>query len=324
MATESVFGPQLRERRARLESVARGGARPPEVSRLLAEVDAALERLEQGSFGVCETCHDPIEPERLKVDPLLRFCLEHLTRAEQDDLQRDLELAQRIQTALLPQRETALPGWDVHYLYRPLGVVSGDTCDVWPEGPGSFQLVLGDVAGKGVAASLLMANLQAIFRALALSGLPLGERVARANHLFCEATLPSSYATLVAARGGPGAALELVNAGHCPPLLLRAGRVEPLPPGGLPLGLFCSSAYVPVQVELGRDDLLLLYTDGLSEARSATGEELGVERLERLLAGLPAHLPAREVVAAVEQTLLRFLGGAPRHDDLTVLALRRA
>jgi len=324
MATESVFGPQLRERRARLERAARGSARPPEVARLLAEVDAALDRLEQGSFGRCETCHDAIEPERLTADPLLRFCLDHLTRAEQDDLQRDLELAQRIQTALLPQREAALPGWDAHYLYRPLGVVSGDTCDVWPEGPDGFQLVLGDVAGKGVAASLLMANLQAIFRALALPGLALGERVARANHLFCEATLPSSYATLVAARGGPGGALEVVNAGHCPPLLLRAGRVEQLPPAGLPLGLFCSASYAPVRVELGRDDLLLLYTDGLSEARSAAGEELGVERLERLLAGLPAGLRAREVVAAVEQTLLRFLDGAPHHDDLTVLALRRA
>jgi sigma-B regulation protein RsbU (phosphoserine phosphatase) len=324
MATESVFGPQLRERRARLERAGQGGARPPEVARLLAEVDAALERLERGSFGLCETCHDPIEPEHLRADPLARFCLDHLTPTEQDDLQRDLELARRIQTALLPQRETVLPGWDVHYLYRPAGVVSGDTCDVWPEGQGGFQLVLGDVAGKGVAASLLMANLQAIFRALALSGLPLGERVARANHLFCEATLPSSYATLVAARGGAGGEVELVNAGHCPPLLLHGGRVEGLPASGLPLGLFCSSSYPSTRLELGRDDLLLLYTDGLSEARSATGEELGAERLERLLAGLPVGLPAREVVAAVEQALLRFLDGAPRHDDLTVLALRRA
>ena len=324
MATESVFGPQLRERRARLERAGQGGARPPEVARLLAEVDAALERLERGSFGLCETCHDPIEPEHLRADPLARFCLDHLTPTEQDDLQRDLELARRIQTALLPQRETVLPGWDVHYLYRPAGVVSGDTCDVWPEGQGGFQLLLGDVAGKGVAASLLMANLQAIFRALALSGLPLGERVARANHLFCEATLPSSYATLVAARGGAGGEIELVNAGHCPPLLLRGGRIEALPASGLPLGLFCSSSYASTGLELGRDDLLLLYTDGLSEARSAAGDELGVEPIERLLVGLPLRLPARDVVAAVEQALARFLDGAPRHDDLTVLALRRA
>ena len=324
MATESVFGPQLRERRARLERAQQGGARPPEVARLLAEVDAALERLEHGSFGLCETCHDPIEPERLAADPLLRFCLDHLSPAQQADLQRDLELAGRIQTALLPQRETVLPGWDVHYVYRPAGAVSGDTCDVWPEGQGGFQLLLGDVAGKGVAASLLMANLQAAFRALALSELPLGERVARANHLFCEATLPSSYATLVAARGRAGGEIELVNAGHCPPLLLRAGRVEALPASGLPLGLFCSASYEPARLQLGRGDLLLLYTDGLSEARSAAGEELGVEPIERLLAGLPQGLPAREVVAAVEQTLLRFTGGTVGQDDLTVLALRRA
>ncbi len=133
MASESVFGPQLRERRARLERAGQGGARPPEVTRLLAEVDAALDRLEHGSFGLCETCYDVIEPERLAADPLLRFCLDHLSPAQQADLQRDLELAGRIQTALLPQRETVLPGWDVHYLYRPAGVVSGDTCDVWPE-----------------------------------------------------------------------------------------------------------------------------------------------------------------------------------------------
>jgi len=322
MATvpEVTFRKQLALRRERLRGA--GGPGADGVAALLEEVDAALARLEAGSFGLCETCHDPIEAERLLADPLQRYCLDHLSRGEQQALQRDLELAHRIQRGLLPARDVAHEGFELHYAWLPSGPVSGDYCDVIPGRDGSFSFLLADVSGKGVAASILMGHVHALFRSFAELGLGLGDSLERANRILCEATLPGSYATLVAGRAEAGGRVELFSAGHVAPLLRSAAGVATVEGTGLPLGLFCSARFEPVRVTLAPGDLLLLYSDGLSEARGPADDEYGAARIAEVLARAGGE-GAESVVRACVEDVLRFTGGRAPGDDLTLMAVRR-
>lgn len=321
--SESPWRHQLEERRRRL--VARPELRERrEVRRLLREVDAALARIDRGVFGTCTGCHEPIEADRLLTDPLTRVCFGCLTEAQAAALEQDLELAASIQGGLLPPADLRAAGWRIAYRYRPLGAVSGDYCDVlMPEAPGQpLHFLLGDVAGKGVAASLLMASLHAIFRSLASTGLPLHALVERANRLFCESTLTSSYATVVAGRLFPSGALEVVNAGHPAPLITGAARPLEVRATGLPLGLFCDATFESIRLELGTGDLLLLYTDGISEARNGAKETYGPARLPSL-AGSIRGLEPDAVLEALAEDLRGFTGGTPLEDDVAVMAVRR-
>ena len=123
--TTHPFGPQLVERRARLQAASKSVS-AEYLGDLLAEVDAALDRIERGCFGLCETCSDSIEPEQLAQNPLIRFCLDHLSRAELVSHQQDLDLATQIQNKLLPPANIALGTWDARYRYHPVGAVGGD------------------------------------------------------------------------------------------------------------------------------------------------------------------------------------------------------
>ncbi len=187
---------------------------------------------------------------------------------------------------------------------------------------GSIYFILGDVSGKGVAASLLMSQLHAMFHTLIPMGLPLNKLVERASRIFCESTLPTHYATLVVGRADGGGEVEVCNAGHLPPLLVSGGRVRLIEATGLPLGVFCNEQFTSSRLRMGRGDTLLLYTDGLSEARDLAGAEYGAERLRLLLCGRHALAPAALIGACVED-LGAFRSGAPKHDDLTVMAVRR-
>jgi sigma-B regulation protein RsbU (phosphoserine phosphatase) len=313
----------LHERRHRL--VQATAIEPqPQLLDLLQEVDAALARVEGGSFGQCEVCHDPIETDRLLNDPLKRVCLECLSPVEADELERDLETAARVQTALLPPRDLRFADWEIHYSYEPKGAVSGDHCDLIesPDSEGSLYFLLGDVSGKGVAASLLMSHLHALFRSLIPLGLDLKELVNRANRLFAESTRSSSFATLVAGRLASSGRLELVNAGHCPPLLVRSGETEVLSSTGLPIGLFAAVELQKHVVQLDHDDFLFLYTDGLSEAPGDGGEEYGFQRIGAGLGGLRGLSAALAAQRSLDR-MRAFRNGSPRADDLTIMVIRR-
>ena len=240
---------QLEHRREVLEEAA-ARTEGAQFVRLLHEVDAALDRLEGGTYGICEQCHEPVEEGRLLADPLVRFCLDHLGPKEQDALQRDLELAAQIQTRLLPKRDFRCDGWHVAYHYRPLGVVSGDYCDLVIGPDEQLYFMVGDVSGKGVAASMLMSNLSAIFRALIPLGLPLADLMERANCVFTGSTLPTQFATLICGRAWAGGALELCNAGHVPALMVTPGEVGQVGSHGLPIGLFAQQKFTTSTFEL--------------------------------------------------------------------------
>jgi len=201
---EAFLHGQLRERRQRLETALAGSRDNEGLQQLLHEVDSALERMKAGGFGICETCHDTIEKDRLLADPLIRYCLDHLTPGQRRAMEEDLQLASQLQRGLLPKRHTVFAGWEAYYYYRPLALVSGDYCDVVTH-QNEFEDVyfaLGDVSGKGVAACTLMSQLHAIFRTLIASGMTLQTMVERASRVFCQSTISSLFATLVLVRAG--------------------------------------------------------------------------------------------------------------------------
>lgn len=315
----------LVDRRDRLRTALATGPGVPEIVDLLSRVDAALGRWEAGRFGLCEVCGDPVEEDRLRADPLIRFCVDHLDAAERAALERDLTTAARVQRALLPQQDVIAAGWEVHWEWRPHGPVSGDYCDLVPSrsGAGDLLFAVGDVAGKGVAASILSSHLNALFRTLHDLELPVAEMVFRANRVFCESTAESHYATLAVGRAAPDGEVTWCNAGQTPPLRVGPDGVEVCAGAGLPLGMFCESPYVPNARRLRPGDALVLATDGVTEAADATGEEFGLDRLAAAASaarGESAPAIARACLGAVDA----FLGGVPAHDDVTLLVLRRA
>jgi len=318
-----LFRDQLLDRRHRLEAAAATlSGDEHEVTRLLAEVDAALGRLSSGSFGLCEVCGDSVEAERLLADPLTRFCLDHLTSREQRALEEDLQLASRIQRELLPRTDARLDGWEIAYHYQPAGPVSGDYCDLIQGDESSTYFLVGDVAGHGVAAALLMSHLSATLRTLVSIGLPLRQLMERASRLFCESTLPTQYATLVCLRARASGEIEICNAGHPPPLIIRTRGIERVNATGLPIGMFCSEQFASETVQLEPGETLLLYTDGLLEAQNASGADYGIDRLLGLVAG--AARPPGATVAHCLKDLISFRGPVMPTDDLTIMAVRRS
>jgi len=320
---QAVMKEQLLQRREKLEDVLNRAGDQEDVRRLLHQVDSALQRMEEGSYGLCLTCHDPIEQERLMADPLMEFCLDHLTPVQQRALEEDLALAVQVQRGLLPPLPFAPPGWEAHYHYRPAGTVSGDYCDLVPSGEEGFHFFLGDVSGKGVAASMLMSQLHALFRALIPQSLPLEHLVSRASRFFCESTLPMHYATLVCGRAGTHGGIEFCNAGHPPLLHIRDTGVEEYASTGLPIGVFCDSGFRTERFRLAPGETLLACTDGFLEARNAAGDEFGRDRFRALAKGCFGK-EARGAVETCLKALDDFKGRTPLSDDLTLLALRRS
>lgn len=321
-AEQTYLRTELEQRRERLHAALHSPAADASLSQLLTAVDEALLRLDEGTFGICETCHESVEPERLLADPLVRFCLDHLTSAEQRALESDLLLAASIQRRLLPNLELAPTGWDVRFHYQPAGMVSGDYCDLVETRDG-LLFMLGDVSGKGVAASMLMSHLHATFRSLAEAGLPLDRMVEDANRIFCESTLAGQYATLVVGRAAEDGSVEFVSAGHLPLLHIHGDGVAPKDSTGVPLGMFCNARFPVHRLTLSPGDVVFLYTDGLTEARNRAGQEYGLQRI-RALAARNLGKASDGLISECLEDLASFGEGLKQTDDLTLLALRRA
>ncbi|HLE35650.1 MAG TPA: SpoIIE family protein phosphatase [Candidatus Acidoferrales bacterium] len=316
---------QLVERKHKLEMAMAASSGDASLAELGAQVDVALDRMEKGTYGICEECHEPVEQERLLANPLECYCLDHLTAPQRRALEDDLTLAARIQRSLLPPADLLHAGWQVHYHYEPASVVSGDYCDlIRPEnGAGDLLFLVGDVAGKGVAASMLMTHLHAMFRSLATVGLPLSELMALANRVFCESAMAGQYATLICGRARPTGEVELSSAGHLPALWVRRGAVTSIEATGLPLGMFCTGSYPSRKIRLDPGESLFLFTDGVSETRNAADTEYGMKRLAEMVGAKHALAP-NELTAACLRELRAYDGGHAPADDRTILVLNRA
>ncbi len=322
-AWDGILRTQLLERRGRLQTAIRASKETAQLVSLLQEVDSTLERIESSAYGLCEGCHQPIEEDRLLADPLVRTCLGCLSAEQKQALEQDLDLASRIQGGLLPKSRN-FAGWEVCFHYDPAGPVSGDYCDLVSDEreAGSFFFLVGDVSGKGVAASLLMAHLHAIFRSLAGLGLRVDQLVEQANRVFSGSTIATHFATLVCGRASRSGDVEICNAGHCPPLMVRGDEVARIDATGLPIGIFATGRYSAEKIRLAPGDCLLLYTDGVSEAQDASQAEYGVERIVRQVKNCHPRA-AQQLITACIEDVASFRAGSPHRDDLTIMVLRR-
>ncbi len=312
---------QLLAGRARLADVLAGGEKD-HIDRLLNQVDQALQRIEDGTFGICEECHTDIGEDWLREDPLTTVCLEHMTPKQQRALEYDLELAAQIQKGLLPSADTVFEGWDFAHYYQAAGAVGGDYCDLIREN-GYLYFIMADVSGKGVAAAMLASNLRAVFRSLIPLGLSVEDFMVRANRLFRESALPSQYATTVFGRTSAKGELELVNVGHPPVLLATNGKIQRFESVCRPLGIWLDDTVCVTRSQMSPGDTLVLYTDGISEATNDRDEEYGVEAVAKLIAE-QRHCCPSTLVNAVKQNLAAFRGRTERADDETLLAIQYA
>ena len=322
-AENSYIRTELELRRERLQAASRNNLTDASLQQLLASVDAALSRLQAGTFGICEQCHDSIEAERLLCNPLVRFCLDHLSAEEQRALEKDLVLAAGIQRALLPRADWSVDGWQARYHYQPANMVSGDYCDLI-ETEGGFLFLLGDVSGKGVAASMLMSHLHATFRTLAGQNLPLQKMMEHANRLFCESTIAGQFATMIVGCARPDGKISYVSAGHLPLFHISPAGAQARESTGVPLGMFCTTNFPVCELTLQPGDKLLLYTDGFTEIFNAAGDEFGIARVHSLAKRHAATEPQAILAACLEEMRNFSVAAAKQIDDLTLMVLHRA
>jgi sigma-B regulation protein RsbU (phosphoserine phosphatase) len=246
--------------------------------------------------------------------------LDGLTRQERNALEDDLQLVIDVQQGLLPQRDLVYGGWRISYYYEPAGLVSGDYCDVVDTGTSGVYFMVGDVCGKGVAASIVTAHLHGMLRAMIYLGLPVHLMLERVSRALCEGNLP--YATLVCGRAWPNGMVEIANAGHPLPLVVRNGTVTAIEESGLPAGIIDGEEFSSSKVSLQHGQSLVLYSDGVSEERDISGHEYGTARLRRMVGDRHAMHPSA-LVAACRDDLAAFREGTEKADDLTILALSR-
>jgi phosphoserine phosphatase RsbU/P len=241
---------------------------------------------------------------------------------EKRRMEQDMQVAAEIQRGLLPSSAPDVPGYGVAGINQPCRTVGGDYYDFALE-KGQLLVALGDVSGKGTGAALLMTVLRAAVRAH--WGLPdLAEAAARINRTVFENTPPGKYITFFFARLDPlTGRLLFVNAGHNPPLLLRRdGPLETLRDGGMALGFFDDVSYDLGETHLRPGDVLVMYSDGVTETWNGVGQEWGEEGLTRALAEART-LDAPSLQERILEEVERFEEGAKATDDRTLVVLRR-
>ena len=238
---------------------------------------------------------------------------------------QELEIAKQVQARLFPQRVPAVPDLDYAGVCIQARSVGGDYYDFLDLGDQRIALVIGDIAGKGIAAALLMANLQANLRSQCVNAGEHPEKVLNSvNRLLYENTDAHAYATLFFAeydhRNGR---LRYANCGHLAALVLRAdGRMERLCPTSTVVGMFEDWRCVMAESRLDNGDVLALYTDGVTESFNAADDEFGTERLMDAIRR-NKHLNARELASAIVDEVARF-SGLEQHDDITLIVARRS
>lgn len=259
----------------------------------------------------------------LEISELIQSLAKEAAQRERNE--REMEIAREVQQRLFPQHIPEIAGLSLAGMCRPALGVGGDYYDVIELDDGRLGLAIGDVSGKGISAALLMASLRASLRGMTLDGpRNLAAMMQKVNRLVYEASADHRYATFFFATYDPKTReLRYVNAGHNPPLLIKAGKAEPLrlDAGGLVVGLLPQADYEEQSIVLNSGDLLLTYTDGISEAMTVDDQEWGEEQMLKAVLssqGTSADEVMREVFRAADE----FTAGAPQHDDMTLLIMK--
>src|SRR5436190_1313006 len=245
-------------------------------------------------------------------------------RMERERMERELELATEIQQRFQPSGPPVVEGYEFQGISFSCYEIGGDYYDFIARPEGNILVALGDVSGKGTAAALLMSSLHAAIHGQIAAKRSLDETITSVNEYLAENTPANRFVTLFLAELDPTTGeVRFINAGHNPPLLARAdGTIEQLESGGLPLGIMPFSEYEAGTVQLRPGDALVIYSDGVSEAKKLAEEEFGMERLSAVIkANITSS--ASGLRDKVESALSAFTGTAAPNDDITLVIVKR-
>jgi phosphoserine phosphatase RsbU/P len=284
-------------------------------------VELAVEAMQRGAGDFVQKPWDNTTLRRILRTQIARGASRRETRNRERAQQRQWAEAQATQQALLPRALPVLPGMELAAVCRPAGELAGDYYDIRPMSSERVLLCIGDVAGKGPAAALVMANLQAAVKTLAEEDLAPIELCRRVNRVLCGNCEEGRFVTFFCGvLDTSGRTLRYVNAGHNPPIVAKPnGSMLRLGDGGPVLGEFPDWSAAQGEIRLSPGDRLILYTDGVTEAANLVGDEYGMERLGALACAY-RHESAADLHARVLADAIRFAGGA-FYDDATLLVL---
>jgi phosphoserine phosphatase RsbU/P len=246
------------------------------------------------------------------------------SRFQQERLERELQLAMEIQQRFQPTGSPHVPGYEFQGISFPCYEIGGDYYDFIQRDDGRLVIALGDVSGKGTAAALLMSSLHAAIHAQTGSHDTIVETISAVNKYLAENIPPNRFVTLFYAELDPeSGALSFLNAGHNPPLIVHAaGTVEQLASGGLPLGIRANAEYREGRTHMQLGDVLVIYSDGVTEAASPSGEEFGPTRLYEVVSR-NVDASAAGIRDRIESALTKFSQGTPAGDDITLVIVKR-
>jgi serine phosphatase RsbU (regulator of sigma subunit) len=246
------------------------------------------------------------------------------SRLQQERLERELQLAMEIQQRFQPTAPPVVAGYEFQGISFPCYEIGGDYYDFIPRADGRMVIALGDVSGKGTAAALLMSSLHAAIHAQTGSHDTLVETISAVNKYLAENIPPNRFVTLFYAELDPeSGSLSFLNAGHNPPLIVHAaGTVEQLAAGGLPLGIKPNAEYREGRTQLQLGDVLVVYSDGVTEAASPSGEEFGPTRLYEVVQR-NVEASAAGIRDRIESALTKFSQGTQAADDITLVIVKR-
>ncbi len=235
----------------------------------------------------------------------------------------ELSAGKSVQVALMSERSPKVNGWNIWLFTQPANDVGGDLVDFVKLGNKKFGITLADVSGKGLAAALLMAKLQTIIRAFAPDFSNLSELGSKINNVFHKDILPNSFASMVHIQiEENNGNIEVLNAGHPPPILIRNNDIKELKKGNVALGLTGTSKYHTENLEIEDGDFLLVYSDGVSEACNSNLEFFGVERLKKFLTTTTYSLP-EQLGQKLLNYIYNFIGDNKKSDDLSIVILQK-
>lgn len=241
---------------------------------------------------------------------------------EKARLEQELDFAAKMQQALAPPRQRTYDAYETAGSTLPCRAIGGDFLDYFVMSGGGLGLVLGDVVGKGPPAAILAASVHGMFEAQAeASGSP-STIIQRVNSALIKRNLDGRFVTCFFAILYPDGKLTFCNAGHNFPILLKeSGELQELETGGIPLGIFAETDFEEETIQLGATDKLVIYSDGITEARNDAADEYGEERLREVIRSTP-DMAAEPLLDRIHEAVTEFTDGYPQADDITVLIMR--
>jgi phosphoserine phosphatase RsbU/P len=235
----------------------------------------------------------------------------------------ELEAGRKVQQALMPEQNPEFPGWSIWLFTRPANEVGGDLVDYLRISETKAGLTIADIAGKGLQAALLTSKLQSTIRALACDGFTLPEFVKKINKIFHRDSLPNLFASMLFIHLETDSnRIEYINAGHFPPLIIKGKELFELEKGNPALGIIPGIEFDSRTIELRKDEIFIVYSDGIFEARNGNGEFLGIERFHQLIKYYADKNPVdmgNSIISQVEQ----YIGNASASDDISLIILKR-